>query len=263
MNADKVNKELLEIEQNLFSKFCYLPQKLGWSITKKNHSTIIDSGTDSSMFNVVFDSKLPEERIVDTIKSTIADFKEKPFVWCLGPSHVPKSLGESLKKLGFKQEPIEQAMICELREFSPSQKKSELIIKEVKAPDEFLAFTNVIKQYDEQVSMICEKLAKLPLTNHEPFQLFVGYINQQPVAVGALFFTNEIAGIYDIFTIEKYRGQGIEIEMVEFLIQSAKTSRVQFAAFISPNIAGKNNYEKLGFKLLGTFECFEWRKEKS
>lgn len=255
MNA--VNKNIFQLEQNLFAKFRYLPQKLGFKIANVQGVTIINCSLQTSMFNIVCDAELQEHGLTDSIQKIIEDFKGQPFAWWLGPSHTPKTLGHFLQQIGFIQETTEYAMLCDLKQISLDSKKSDLTIKEVTNADELLAFAEVLKPYDAQAPLFYQKVSAL-LTIDEPFKLFVGYVKDLPVCTGSLFFINGLAGIYDLITDEKYQGRGFGTTMMQCLMNYAKQKDFDYVSLSASSDSGFRIYERLGFKSLGIFECFEW-----
>ncbi|PWU07075.1 MAG: hypothetical protein C5B43_00835 [Verrucomicrobia bacterium] len=92
-NADK---NFFDIEENLFEKFCYLPQKLGCRVFNDYGATVINCGLQTSMFNIVCDARIQEENLFDSVQKIIEDFKGQPLAWWLGPSHTPRELSDVL-----------------------------------------------------------------------------------------------------------------------------------------------------------------------
>lgn len=256
---DTPNDFFLKIEQNLFSKFCYLPQKLGFSVKNKFGAKIINCGLDTSMFNIVCGSQFHEEDAIDSVKNIIRDFDGQPFAWWLGPSHTPKQLNHFLQQLAFIQETTEYAMLCDLKQASFNPKTSDLIIKEATTPEAMLAFAEVLKPYDKQAPLFYQKVGTSQF--NEPFRLFVGYLNELPISIGSLFFTDELAGIYDLLTNEGYQGHGFGTAMMHHLINYAQQKGFDHVSLSASSDSGFRIYERLGFKSLGAFECFEWPGE--
>lgn len=248
----------LEVEHNLFSKFSYLPQKLGFSVVSKYGTQLINCGFGSSMFNIVCDIKLDQQSASAVIKNIIKDFNGRPFACWLGPSHTPKDIGTFLNAFGFVQETTEKAMICDLTQFKFDPMKTALVIKEAITPQEIFDFAEVLRPYDVEAPIFYQKVGALDDANNQPFRFFVGYLEGEPICTGSLFFTENLAGIFDLVTGEGYQGQGFGTAMMEFLMHYAQQKNFNYASLSASSDSGFRIYDRLGFKPLGNLECFEW-----
>ena len=94
------------------------------------------------------------------------------------------------------------------------------------------------------------------------WQLFVSYINDKPVGNGSLHFTKNIAGIYDIVTPKEFRLQGIGTNMMKYLMNFAQQRNTKQLCLAASGDSGLRIYSKLGFKIIGMFEFYEWRGNK-
>ncbi|PWU07076.1 MAG: hypothetical protein C5B43_00840 [Verrucomicrobia bacterium] len=153
-------------------------------------------------------------------------------------------------------------MLCDLRQSNLSLRKSELTIKAVTNTAELLEFAGVIKPYDPHAFLFYEKVCHLDLGADEHLHFFVGYLDNKPICTGSLFFKYELAGIYDIITNENYQGRGFGTAMMEFLMNYVKQKGFDYVCLTASSDSGFRIYDRLGFKSLGTFECFEWPGDK-
>jgi ribosomal protein S18 acetylase RimI-like enzyme len=258
-------RNLLEkIQANAFGHFAYLPERLGFQLERANDSTRIYCGLGSSMFNITFltSSSAPfstknakESFVSDLLKF----YGGQPFAWWFGPCFEnDPMLDEILLQRGFVIETTERAMILDLGLYSATPLIPKLDIKLVNDKNSLLDFISVLEVYDKSAFPFYSKLASY-LSSIPQQKLFVGYENDIPVSIGMLFLQVDTAGIFSLVTREDKRGKGYGTEMMVKLIEFAKSTCVEFVTLSASSYSGFRIYEKLGFKSLGTFKCYEWK----
>ena len=89
--------------------------------------------------------------------------------------------------------------------------------------------------------------------------MFAGYEKETPVIIATLFFGNDTAGIFNVITREDKRGKGYGTTMMSFLLEEVKSQGANWATLSASSDSGYRIYQRLGFRTLGQFECFEWR----
>ncbi len=245
--------DIRKIEQNLVGHFKYLPRLLNCEVKLAHGATIINSGLNTSMFNIVCEADLKEESIEDVI----AEFKGQNFAFWLGPSSRPLNLAQILKEFGFVSETTEHAMMCDLSFLQGSSFAEELEIKLVDDERLLQDFISVLEPYDTSVRAFYERLTDLSISEKE--QLFVGFKAGIPVVISILYYDGDVAGIYSLLTKEEARGNGYGSEMMRYLLTLAKEKGFAFTSLAASSDDGFRIYERLGFKALGIFECFERR----
>ncbi len=245
--------DIRKIEQNLVGHFKYLPRLLNCEVKLAHGATIINSGLNTSMFNIVCEANLDR----DSIKEIIAEFKGQNFAFWLGPSSKPSNLSQILKENGFVSETTEHAMMCDLSLQQGGLFAEELEIKLVDDKELLQDFISVLEPYDASVRAFYERLTDLSILKKE--QLFVGFKAGVPVVISILYCDGDVAGIYSLITKEEARGNGYGSEMMLYLLALAKEKGFAFASLAASSDDGFRIYERLGFKALGIFECFERR----
>jgi GNAT superfamily N-acetyltransferase len=264
------------IEENLFAKFAYLPNLLGDSqIIQQPLVTLINSRLPSSMFNIVCNARFYEEAkrkqdigthrygeayIHQEVQNAIAFFKTEnlPFTWWIGPSSTPDDLDQYLMEEGLILESEEQAMVLQVDSLITQKPPLNLTIDCVyPLPSKRLCdFAKILGAYDETAITFYDKIAGIPCDPSAPCTLFVGYVNQQPVAIGSLFFTQTLAGIFDLLTLENYRGHGYGTAMMQSMILFARNRGYHHIGLSASSFEGVRIYERLGFKTCGQFMCY-------
>lgn len=255
----QASKQLLAIENNTIKHFTYLPQLLGFNIKKTFQTTIVNCSLNSSMFNIVCNTNFLGERNLGlSITKIIESFKGQPFAWWIGPSSKPEHLGKTLKDKGCVKETTEYAMQYSLTNFNEGDIASSVMkIVEVNNVDILKDFISILQPYDKNGAALFEKIIDFNIINDE--KLFVGYEHSQPVSIGMLCFSNEIAGIFSVLTAENQRKKGFGTAMMNHLLKYAKNNKCMQAVLLASSSEGFSVYEKLGFKVMGKFDCYEYR----
>ncbi len=254
----QANNNFVRVESNLFSKFIFLPKVLGYDIAEQNSVRVINFNLKTSMFNIVCDTKFAELDIDQNIKYVIDQYNNSPFAWWVGPSDTPDVLQNKLLESGLKKETDEYAMFCDLSDFQEFKLDKNIVIKQVKNYQELLDFIGIISFYDQSVSEFLDNKKIISDEVMAKNLMFVCYIDGKPVGVGALHFNDGIAGIYDIITSENFRSKGIGTNIMKFLMNYAYRKDIKNLCLSASSDSGFRIYERLGFKIVGFFSCYEW-----
>lgn len=242
------------IEKMHLGHFEYLPRILKFPIMHHQELSVIHCGLGSSMFNIVFGGiKAPTKEKVDTV---IRLFKQQPFAWWIPPTQTNIGLKETLLDLGFIKESEEHAMLCDLQTYSPLPLTTNLNIRQVtnrKALDDFISILSV---YDSTANTFYQALEAQSFANLSE-KLFVGYVEQTAVVIGILFTQEQTSSVFTLITDENSRGRGYGSDMMKHLMNFAKRSDYLRMTLSASSEAGYKIYERLGFKCLGAFDCYE------
>lgn len=258
------NKYQWQAEENLFSKFEYLPSQLGYNVENNEYLCRIDSEYNSSMFNIVCRTKIgkTEADIVNQknfLQDIIDLYQGRPFAWWLGPSCCGEDLKKDLIESGFTEETTEYAMIANLSNYQPQNlEKKEFDIKLCEDIQQLEDFASVISIYDQNAEefYVNSKILSKEIIARNP--LFICYSDNKPVATGALHFTNKMAGVFDLITIPDMQGKGIGTAMMHKMMGYAKDIGCKQACLAASSDSGYRIYERLGFETVGKYNCYEW-----
>jgi ribosomal protein S18 acetylase RimI-like enzyme len=245
---------IYKIEQTALRHFKYLPERVGFPIIQNEEMTLINCGLGSSMFNIVFGAPGDSGQ---QVLSVIDEFRDQPFAWWIPPTQHSDKLSEHLTQKGFVVEAAEHAMICDLAAVELEQPKTKLRVEEVSSSAQMNDFVSILEPYDPTARQFYERV-QLPLVESAE-KLFVGYIEGKPVAIGILCTHKDTAGIFSLLTDEGQRGQGLGTAMMLHLMSTAKQNGACYASLSASSDSGFRIYERLGFKTLGQFDCFEWK----
>jgi ribosomal protein S18 acetylase RimI-like enzyme/predicted nucleotidyltransferase len=257
----QANPKFIDAEDNLFESITYLPKMFKYDCLEDDSVSIINCARNTSMFNIVCRTNLAGN-IALQIDQIIKKYKGQPFAWWLGPSDKPASMGDFLEQAGLKKETSEYAMFCDMEGMKPFQLDTNIVIKQVKSKEQLRDFIQTLSAYDKFAGHFLNNDLIFSAKILERNPLFVSYINDKPVGNGSLHFTKNIAGIYDIVTPKEFRLQGIGTNMMKYLMNFAQQRNTKQLCLAASSDSGLRIYSKLGFKIIGMFECYEWPGDK-
>ena len=207
------------------------------------------------MFKGVWKTRLTNDNVEATVKQTMAWFKERnaPFVfWWVGSDTSPPDLPEYLQAFGFKPsilgDPGMAANLHALNENIPMPDGFRIVL----APDQ--------QALEDWRDVFCTSYG-IPLwagqawvdatmrvgVDQAPWKLYVGYLNDKPVATNILFNGAGVSGVYGVGTIPETRGKGIGAAITLHPLLDARKQGYQYGVLFSTEM-GYRVYERLGFR---------------
>ena len=260
--TDNDMKMIEHIERTTIGHFKFLPEKLGLSVVSTHGTTIINCGLGSSMFNICYDSLDSDENTWSLYaQNIVSHFNGQPFAWWVPESKRSLKLSHFLESVGFIKETIEHAMVLELSAYHLTAPTTKLEIKQVATPANIEDFVSIISTYDQTACRFYRKLKNYDLTKEE--KLFVGYRENLPVAISILFESAPAVGIFSLITKESERGNGYGTAIMHYLLNFSKNRGFKYATLLASSDGGYRIYNRLGFKKIGEFECFEWSNKRN
>ena len=129
--------------------------------------------------------------------------------------------------------------------------KSELKIKKVscvKTMDDFVqAFFNCFEFERSHLAEVKDFFWDLFQGDEKAFEHFVGYYEDEPVAVASSSISKDYCGFYNVAVLKKYRGKNFGRDITSASIRTASEQGVPFFGCTStPD--GEHLYRKMGFK---------------
>jgi ribosomal protein S18 acetylase RimI-like enzyme len=229
----------------------------GMSVRDADDLVVIDSGLPSDTFNYVCRARIPPEHVTRRAAEAIEYFRRvgRPFSWWVGPADHPMHLGQVLQDLGLERAETELAMVADLTEpQSPAPAAINLTIRRVQTSRELRTFaeinaanwsppdSNVLRFYDLAQSVMLARAC--------PMRLYVGYVGEVGVATAELTDGGNVAGLYNIATLEDFRRRGIGTALTHHLLSEAR-AHGRRAAVLQAAADGVGIYERLGFRKFG------------
>ena len=246
------------VGQNAQGHFTFLPQTLGFKVYPWAGVSITYAGLGTSLFNIAYGS--PADGAGDSLKSIIHQVKDafegQPFAWWLPPGQQRPELTEALREEGFVVESLEQALVCDLRECPPPLPQTDLRIQPVNTAILRDDFIRVLVPYDASARPFYSRMGREYFNLAE--RLFVGYAGEEPVTIGVIYLREQSAGIFSLLTRPSYQGKGYGTDRMRYLLNFACRKGCLCVSLSASSAQGYRIYERLGFKQVGAFECFEW-----
>lgn len=226
--------------------------------------TLINSSLKDDTFNYVIDADFVTQEVEQKIKEISQYFHQKklPFTWWIAPNDQPADLANHLEQQGFQNSENNIAMFLDLdqwqkpRQFENHNESNEKL-QIVRALDEktLLDFASILTNDDSNFKTYFSWVSKV-LSQQDPIEFYVGYINHQPVVRGLICYYAGIAGLYWLSTKENARQRGYGTAMQYYRLQRAKQLGYHIAV-LQASKQGLPLYKKLGYQECGVFKEYK------
>ena len=151
-------------------------------------------------------------------------------------------------------------MILRAGDALPEAAVDDLRIERVDGGDAVIVYNDVIatgfgmpREYLNPLDT--PEFATLPGTT-----LYLGFIDDVPVAISLLFVTNGIAGIYNVATVPEVRRRGIGAAMTWQAIEDGFQSGCELA-YLQSSPMGLSLYERIGFRKMSDHKMWTLEAE--
>ncbi len=219
---------------------------------------LVDAGLPCDTFNLACRARLADDTAPDRVREALAFFDQSghPFSWWLGPGHTPAGLGALLAEVGLQEAESSSAMSIDLRRLPEAPVRPRALqVRRVRSRDELRAFAKIAAANwsppDTQV-MDFYRLAEAALLAPEsPHWLYLGLLDVLPIATAELTLGGGVAGLYNISTVNAYRGRGIGSVLVYAPLAEARAAGYE-TAILQAAPDGVGVYQRLGFTPFGT-----------
>jgi ribosomal protein S18 acetylase RimI-like enzyme len=170
-------------------------------------------------------------------------------------------LGLHLERHGLNYTEHHTGMVADLRVLPvPTPGPPGLTIRPVSTWDELRLFAGVIAPIfdppDLAVPLFYDKVADLAIRNTGPIYLYLGYLDDAPVATSVLYLGAGVAGIYDVVTVEWARGQGIGTALTMTALTHA-AERGYLVATLQASDQAQYLYARIGFRSCCAFQTYQ------
>ena len=263
----------LAVFENLYDLFRSMARLLDGELSENDkHSHHITFPTNP-MFKGVWGTRLSAEEANKAIEDTIAWFKDRNapfFFWWTGPNTTPHDLPQRLQAhllidmaeqqqelaRGIKQTelgaPCMVADLARMNEEVLLQIPGGFVIKEIANETQLLDFKNVFVETYEIPEWAGQAWADATMKigiGKTPWRIFVGYLDDKPVATNMLFNGGGVASVYAVATIPSARGKGIGAAItLKPLLESRDKDGYKYGVLFSTEM-GVKVYERIGFRM--------------
>ena len=275
----------LAVFENLFALFRAMADQLpdGQLVEEETLARHLTFPTNP-MFKGVWNTRLSDEEAEAAIDDTIRWFREQGapfFFWWTGGDTTPNNLEQRLAQRGLismEEQTQELAkgilateqgapcMIAELNQMNESvleQTPEGFVIREAANEAEINNFKKVFVETYEIPEWAGQAWVDATLRigiGRTPWRVFVGYLNNEPVATNLLFNGGGVASVYGIATVPSARGKGIGAAItLKPLLESRDQEGYKYAVLFSTEM-GIPVYKRIGFRLTDVrINRFLWR----
>lgn len=247
-------------DRNIQGKFSYLPShNKKMTIRHIGHVTLIDSGLNSNMFNILYCTGSVDHA---SVKIAIDLFRSKkiPYAFWIGFEDDSSWLEEELLALGLVTDETEWAMLCELDKHDLTPIPFDFDIKQVKDStgirDIISVMNNILPSEEHSaIESFYEQSTPVLLSKSSSLTFFVGYENRRPISLSSSFYDQGIASIFDVIVLPEMRGKGLGKAMTLKAMLSAQEQGFHKCVLTATNDA-KYLYKKLGFEELKIMKVY-------
>ena len=223
-------------------------------------------GADSAMFNSVGRVNFTIAEADDVIAETLAYYRAartKAVMWWIGGQTQPLEIGMKLEQHGFEKAFDSPAMAVDLHNMdettaTPANFRITTVTSEPEARVWATTFATAFSQPTAVGDAWYDTSVRRGRANM-PWTLYLGWLDETPVATGMLFYGAGIAGIYGIGTLPQARGHGIGKAITLHPLLEARAAGYHIGAlFASPS--GYPIYQKIGFGHYGSLIRYRWEQ---
>ena len=213
----------------------------------------VETGVPDAQFNAVLQIRSTPEMLPTTIDRAISHFRQRhlSFHWRLGPTSQPANFGDLLQARGLSYNETEPGMAVDLLKLNENLSlASNLTISPV-VHDELLH--QWIRAWgcggtpEEVIQHWFTVYSQLPVGPQSNLRMYIGSIDEKPVATVALFLGGGVAAIHHVVTIPEFRRRGIGAAMTLMAAREARSAGYRVAV-LTASPFGINIYRHLGFK---------------
>lgn len=226
--------------------------------------TLVNSELADDTFNYVIDADFSSPNADEKILEVTNYFNQKNslFSWWVSPHDQPNNLPERLENNGYENTENNCAMYFDLDAWNGvifSTPKLNII----RATDEKTLhdFALVLANDEAAFKTYFSWIASI-LTDDDPIEYYVGYVDEKPVVRGLSCYFAQVAGLHWLSTAPSERRKGYGRAMQEYRLKRAKDLGYHIAV-LQASSEGYPLYQQLGYKECGHFREYKLRQTAS
>lgn len=215
--------------------------------TRQFHSVAVTSlGVPMPLFNQAF---VFEDPVVDDMDEAVAWLRGRgiPF-WVTTPGHLQGAVADHAQRIGLSAdvETMPGMVLRSLTELD-HETPSHLQLDPVTRPDQLDIVVAATADGFGAPLEFARHLAPASMLDDASAQWFVGTVDGEPAACGQLVLTDDVAGVYTIAVIERFRRRGIGAAMTRAVLLAGR-ARGATCGVLQASEMGKSVYEAMGFE---------------
>ncbi|GCE15720.1 GNAT family N-acetyltransferase [Tengunoibacter tsumagoiensis] len=221
-----------------------------------------ETGVPNNLFNGVLQTSLPTDTAPEAIKRVLEHFqvRQLPFHWHIGPASQTAELRALLAAQGIEHDEDEPGMGLDLSLLNEDLPLADNVtIRPVTNHDLLNSWIKVwgCGAPDEILQHWFTIYSRLPFGPEQDLRLFIGYVDEEPVGVVALYLAAGVAAIEWVVTLHQFRRQGIGAFMTMLAAKEARNAGYRIAV-LTASPFGINIYRRMGFQECCLVNTYEW-----
>jgi GNAT superfamily N-acetyltransferase len=253
LNLPIMSKHSQIINENFYTHCWKITSQVpGMQVYHTPGLSLSHCGISCDTFNIIYlqdTGKLTP----DDIHTAKAYFEQKNMAYTLWAeeSHLTDAARNILDEAGIRVTNKEPGMLLYLPSCSLESKHTFVNIQKAETPEQVLHYARIVAHNwnppDENLISYYIKASPAILATGSPASMYVYYHAGVPVAAIELFVSDQhTAGIYNLSTLELFRGQGMGTALISYALHEAKQQGYIYAV-LQASEAGLRIYQKLGF----------------
>jgi len=229
-----------------------------YEILETQHLTTLACNTKISMFNRVMRTRLSPDNADEKIQETIDYFssKELPFRWQIDPGDTPSDLPQRLENHSFslKGGPGMALVIDELR---VPKNPDGFRFEKVTTQEMNETFCRLLPEAYGMPEFARDDMAQMAMSIgiRDDYCNYLGFLDDKPVATSSVFYSDGVAGIYNVANLPEGRGIGSIMSAVPLFDARDLGYKV---SILHSTTMGYNMYKRLGFDEYCRHDSYEW-----
>lgn len=253
---DAADSELASaVHENLYALFSSMQVIPGCEVIENDELGYHHAFPDNPMFKGVWKTRLSPDKIDAEIDKAIAWFERRntpSFFWWTDSQSQPLDLVERLLRRGFDGNlEGDPGMALDLNtvntETGPPNDLSIVRAIDQKTLDDWQMVFAPAFEADLSAGRAWVEATLEAGGANAPWQLYVGYLEDKPVAISILFMGAGVAGIYGVGTLPELRRKGFGTAITLKSLQDARRQGYRFAVLFATRM-GYPIYQRLGFR---------------
>jgi GNAT superfamily N-acetyltransferase len=231
----------------------------GGAVFEVGPSLVVRTGIPAASFNPVFALERVRDppRLVERIRTRLVD-RQTPWMLVTTPD-VRLGLTPVLDAFGLARRRVMPVMVLDLDERPPEPVSASLTIRPANEPDEVRrwarTFEHGLEAPRDFLAPWIEGWIAQPPSTTGGFQLYLGTVDDAPVATAARVTTRPTSGVYFVQTYAEHRRRGYG----RALTAAAADAREAGCAVscLQATAMGRPLYESIGYRTIGEYECWQ------
>jgi GNAT superfamily N-acetyltransferase len=240
------------IEANLIERSLHFSRSFKGEIHGPNPVWFI-TGETLSIDNGIVKAIFPPEELNTSIKAALAPFKARKLAmkWWIGPSSAPSDLGNHLQKHGLTHNRDMMGMAMELHQLPEPTPIPGLTLERVRDKGTLAQWYNILL-IGFPISFEQAYLDALAMTSLGPDTAerhYIARLRGEIVGISTLFLGGGVAGLYNLVTPPRLRGQGLGTVITIKTFQRALELGYHIATLQTTYPNALRLYHRLGFEV--------------